>query len=1691
MSEEETDDFLALLAAADDDDGVVAVHAGAIDTGAGTGIPANLVDLEPPAPAPAPAPPLAPPPPATDELAALAAREMKALQAALARQQAEIVELKEREARAREAAATQAAEQRARAALAAALAAEQAHAPPAPLPARAASPVAQAAAIPKPAPTRIKSELEKMYSDPEVPLAKRLDFASSDGSADNSPTGKAVLAAKPDPTSLEELARGVVAKNPAPAPVAVDTAIAASVMALDMEMTDSASALRKRLQATTAVAPAPVATVPPAVPLVAGAGLAPAAVPLAPPGGARGVLHEVAPLVRSLARLMLALLSYALKALAHIAWLLEMIFGKLGNGLAAGAVFVLALGSRIMPAGGSTVDHGVAAMLAGGSGNKGMLLFDDACTFNITTSRQGIIEGSERPALIKSFTQGNGSLALEYMADFHRTLYNPLTGESVDTVMPWSYCPASAFEIASEIYLRAVMNVAIAQDPGLRSPRLLVFTPAATPAQKLTLVMDRRGLGYARYKAGPSQWHGPGSAPLMPNNLTVIDGIAPLSKIGKTYGAVGASTGVVLPLAGQTKRVNMLDEHLSPLQCVLILHGRGGHQSLKREIETIQSGAERGLAMTMPIEKEGVTRVTLTKPYQEAFVTFSTHGCDICAACRFKRATIGGQQEHAARPSIGYEKTARATLDRGEEGALDIAGPMPVKSSQFGYRFAALIKLRNRGNRFISGMVHHTQPVVQEHLQLTQALLRPYIGTLYIMRLDGASEFTCDEMIKYLSSEGDGTAAEFSAPYVHEQQPVERDWSTLARTAICGMRHGPGGRKSDWFDAMRDAVYKEERYVTRRPSYDDKNISAYERLTGSIPSYDLVLAFRTPVRFWVDPETRQDKLDEKARAGFFMGVSPTNGDAAYVWDGHRHCTAGGGIQLFEGFLMDTNAKGNARIDDAEWSPSPPAPPLPAAANGGAAPLAQRQVAQDPADQPTNAAAPAVPPIAQTRPRRAPAAPQAYAPTDPHAARRVAPDAVDTDRALRQRGVAAALAGLHAPTQAEPTSASRLPIFASLADDGLCDGYGALALLAGAEQAAMRSEDGDALREVTDFMDDGVLAACIVGDVDPADLSSIGVARELDGGAAHVLLATRGDEQRVVKINENLSMAVPRHYGDYMKSRDKPIWHARKKVEVQRLLAIPVATLIHKSQFPAEFDGPFQLVWAYDIRAANADKGVDEMLRPRICVGHTIRGGTDSTNDPITKYAGTVDMTTSKMMMCATAFDCWLDFSFDISQFHQQTPVAADARPIITTQPRGFEEEGPNSEPAKEMFWLLVRQMQGTRIASSAANAYLDELLIKIGGFRRAHGDSRFFVLWHPEHGGVRLAMLSDDGNGAAERQAGIDYTMALLRRRFQISKEGPWKDMRGFEVMHDRERRIVTMTATRLITEGVEELMPGELKCRPLGPAPAWLEKATLIDEPIAEGSPGYFEQLERRQWFSKATGWAIHVANVHVITLWALSVLGGAARSPSTDAVKALKYLLCYFLAHAHEGLMWSAEGCEAGIKGLLPLPYAAMAKVLNTPGTAMPKCLLVLVDADLQERSRYMVIVFWGGCPIYAQSRLQHSAAYDITDSEAFAYSIGSIMADVVRGRIEDMGYAELTEHATIIGGDNDATLRIAADAASAKRGLHIMRRIAHTRYLTEQEAIRGLKVKRDLNLADAGTHYITNAITRRFEPVLRGQK
>ena len=188
----------------------------------------------------------------------------------------------------------------------------------------------------------------------------------------------------------------------------------------------------------------------------------------------------------------------------------------------------------------------------------------------------------------------------------------------------------------------------------------------------------------------------------------------------------------------------------------------------------------------------------------------------------------------------------------------------------------------------------------------------------------------------------------------------------------------------------------------------------------------------------------------------------------------------------------------------------------------------------------------------------------------------------------------------------------------------------------------------------------------------------------------------------------------------------------------------------------------------------------------------------------------------------------------------------------------------------------------------------------------------------------------------------------------------------------------------------------------------------------------------------------------------------------------------------HRKKGVRYMYGG--GGNTSLVNPPHDEMMKMLDTPDGGVPKGLFFFADSDLGAVSRYCAYAFLNGAPIWGKSKKQHSIAVDITDAESFAYSVAAVMAEVLRGRLEDIGFMRAILEATLICTDNDATLRIASDAASAKRALFILRRLGHTRHLTELDVIKAKKIARAFNVADAGTHYCTKDVFLAFDKKLR---
>ena len=116
------------------------------------------------------------------------------------------------------------------------------------------------------------------------------------------------------------------------------------------------------------------------------------------------------------------------------------------------------------------------------------------------------------------------------------------------------------------------------------------------------------------------------------------------------------------------------------------------------------------------------------------------------------------------------------------------------------------------------------------------------------------------------------------------------------RTAAAGMRHF-NAPKSQWFNAVRLAARQLSLTAFQLP--DGSVTTGYQLLTQQPASWTGMEPFYAPVRFSIDAKVRADKFEDVAAPGWFLAPNaPHNADVPYVWNGHRHVDAPGGMQVF-------------------------------------------------------------------------------------------------------------------------------------------------------------------------------------------------------------------------------------------------------------------------------------------------------------------------------------------------------------------------------------------------------------------------------------------------------------------------------------------------------------------------------------------------------------------------------------------------------------------------------------------------------------------------------------------------------------------------------------------------------------------------------------------------------------------------
>ena len=202
--------------------------------------------------------------------------------------------------------------------------------------------------------------------------------------------------------------------------------------------------------------------------------------------------------------------------------------------------------------------------------------------------------------------------------------------------------------------------------------------------------------------------------------------------------------------------------------------------------------------------------------------------------------------------------------------------------------------------RWIFGLKTHTENDIESCINLFLAsmrLLRPDLS-IDIIRSDGAPENRSHRWAAYL--EGLGILHEQSIAYdSHQMGAIENTWNLVPSAGAMLAVSDLG--KTHWYTALRYAVLLSNIVQSNVTGAAEKMTSAFERFYSTKPCGDHLNVYGAPIRYHVKLHTmgRDDKFDEHALPGFYVGPSPENPEEKYVWTGTRHISVGGSFVIDE------------------------------------------------------------------------------------------------------------------------------------------------------------------------------------------------------------------------------------------------------------------------------------------------------------------------------------------------------------------------------------------------------------------------------------------------------------------------------------------------------------------------------------------------------------------------------------------------------------------------------------------------------------------------------------------------------------------------------------------------------------------------------------------------------------------------
>ena len=331
---------------------------------------------------------------------------------------------------------------------------------------------------------------------------------------------------------------------------------------------------------------------------------------------------------------------------------------------------------------------------------------------------------------------------------------------------------------------------------------------------------------------------------------------------------------------------------------------------------------------------------------REGLRQFNCEACGMCDAFKQRTRAINPAPRRTRDDAFkaATAPSPRRALRPLRRLLIDIFGKVRYRSIQHHYQYLLGICDEATGYRWVFGCKEHTAEVIEELLQRFRAAHRLILGDVDIIRSDNASEFAKSERWKCFLSDC-GIFPEYSVAYdARAMGAIEVTWKPMAPTAgILLAQLGAG--MGHWFTASCHAVFVGCALPGDVTTIDmvKQTSSAHKRLFQREIQPLNLRVYGARVRFVLDPVQRDSKFAERARGGMYVGISPANASAMWVWDGAAHVTVDGCSVVDESPYIQQLVAPAERLPD--W-PQPSIDDPPPAADAVAAPKRVTRIVQD-------------------------------------------------------------------------------------------------------------------------------------------------------------------------------------------------------------------------------------------------------------------------------------------------------------------------------------------------------------------------------------------------------------------------------------------------------------------------------------------------------------------------------------------------------------------------------------------------------------------------------------------------------------------------------------------------------------------------------------------------------------------------